>query len=289
MNPIKNSIDSKYCFICILTPFGIASNNRGEGDGTNISTLQKISNGEEEFTTVSSEAIRWAYREYLGNKYPEQVNRIYDTVIDEYHIKDEGYDANKYIDDDVFGYMDAKKDSKNKNATTKRRGVLEVARAISLSPYNGDKIFNATAGMKTSTSLYSVETHYTQYQYTIGFKMGDFIVPERAKYLLEAICNVRHVGGNHSRFLYDFGPSSLIARITNSPSPQIINCFDRDGVPRKLESLINYGDIPPEEIIVGGEAALGGIGETLEKMEATICYGIKESIGVIEYALFKQS
>jgi len=72
MNPINN----KYCFISILTPFGIASNNRGEGDGTNTSTLQKISVGKEEFTTVSSESIRWAYREYLGSVYPEQVNRL---------------------------------------------------------------------------------------------------------------------------------------------------------------------------------------------------------------------
>lgn len=286
MNPINN----KYCFISILTPFGIGSNNRGEGDGTNTSTLQKISVEKQEFTTISSEAIRWAYREYLGNVYPEQVNRIYDAMVDEYQIKDEGYDETKYIDDDIFGYMDAKKDSKNKNATTKRRGVLEVARAMSLTPYNGDKIFNAKAGeMKTSTSLYNVEVHATQYQYTVAFKMGDFIVPERAKYLLDAIVNVRHVGGNHSRFLFDFAPASIVARITTSPSPQIIYCFDADGVPRKLEPLITCGDINPDEIIVAGEAALGDFAETLEKMEVTLCYGIKECIDVIKYALFKQS
>ena len=283
-----NSINKKYCFISILTPFGIASNNRGEGDGSNTSTLQKITMNGQEHTTVSSEAIRWAYREYLGNTYPDEVNRIYDSVVDEYHIKDEKHDEAKYIDDDIFGYMDAKKDSKNKNATTKRRGVLEVLRAVSLAPYNGDKIFNAQAGgMKTSNSLYNVEVHATQYQYTVAFKLGDLIVPERAKYLLDAIINVRHVGGNHSRFLYDFAPASIVARITTSPSPSILFCYDQDGIPRKLESIITKGDISPDEIIVGGDVAMGEFGETLEKLDVTTCYGIRECIDVIKYALFK--
>jgi CRISPR-associated protein Cst2 len=284
------SVNNKYCFISVLTPFGIASNNRGEGDGSNTSTLQKISWGKTDYTTISSEAIRWAFREYLGNTYPDQVNRIYDATVDEYHIKDEGYDETKYIDDDIFGYMDAKKDSKNKNATKKRRGVVEVARAISLTPFNGDKIFNARAGeLKTSTSVYNVEVHATQYQYMVAFKVGDLIVEERAKYLLDAIANVRHVGGNHSRFLYDFGPESIVARITTSPSIQILYCYDEDGVPRKLEHLIDKGDVDPDEIIVGGAAASGEFGDTLEKMDVTLCHGIKESIDVIKYAIFKQS
>jgi CRISPR-associated protein Cst2 len=281
--------NNRYCFISILTPFGIASNNRGEGDGSNTGTLQKLTINGKDYSTVSSEAIRWAYREYLGDKYPEQVNRIYQSAVDEYHVKDEGYDEKLYMDDDIFGYMDAKKDSKNKNATTKRRGVLEVSRAISLTPFNCDKIFNAKAGgMKTSTSIYNVEVHATQYQYTIGFKMGDFIVPERAKYLLDAVTNVRHVGGNHSRFLFDFAPESIVARITTSPSPQIIYCYDDEGIPMKVSRLIDNEDIAPEEIIIGGSIAWGGFGESLDQAGATVCQGIKESIDAIKYALSKE-
>jgi len=281
--------NNRYCFISILTPFGIASNNRGEGDGSNTGTLQKLTINGKDYSTVSSEAIRWAYREYLGDKYPEQVNRIYQSTVDEYHIKDEGYDEKLYIDDDIFGYMDAKKDSKNKNATTKRRGVLEVSRAISLTPFNGDKIFNAKAGgLKTSTSLYNVEVHATQYQYTIGFKMGDFIVADRAKYLLDAITNVRHVGGNHSRFLFDFSPESIIARITNSPSPQIIYCYNEDGFPERVSRLVNNGDIAPEELIIGGSITWGSFGDALDREGAAVCQGISESIDAIKYALFRE-
>ena len=281
--------NNRYCFISILTPFGIASNNRGEGDGSNTGTLQKLTINGKDYSTVSSEAIRWAYREYLGENYPEQVNRIYQSAVDEYHVKDEGYDEKLYIDDDIFGYMDAKKDSKNKNATTKRRGVLEVSRAISLTPFAGDKIFNAKAGeLKTSTSLYNVEVHATQYQYNIGFKMGDFIDPERAKYLLDAVTNVRHVGGNHSRFLYDFAPESIVARITTSPSPQFMFCYDDDGTPVKVGRLIDNGDIPPEEMIIGGAIAWGSFGESLNEAGATVCQGIKESIDAIKYALSRK-
>ena len=281
--------NNRYCFISILTPFGIASNNRGEGDGSNTSTLQKLTIDGKDYTTVSSEAIRWAYREYLGETYPEQVNRIYQATVDEYHVKDEGYNEKLYIDDDIFGYMDAKKDSKNKNATTKRRGVLEVSRAISLTPFNGDKIFNAKAGeLKTNTSLYNVEVHATQYQYTIAFKMGDFIVPERAKYLLDAVTNVRHVGGNHSRFLYDFAPESIVARITTSPSPNIMYCYDSDGFPIAVSRRLNNGDIAPEEIIIGGAIAWGSFGDALDRAGATVCQGIKESIDAIKYALTRE-
>lgn len=282
--------NNRYCFISILTNFGIASNNRGEGDGSNISTLQKVTIEGKDHTTVSSEAIRWAYREYLGDTYPDQVNRIYESIVDEYHIKNEGYDETLYIDDDIFGYMDAKKDSKNKNATTKRRGVLEVTRAISLTPFGGEKIFNAKGGeYKTSTSIYNVEIHSTQYQYTIGFKMGDFIVPERAKFLLDAVTNVRHVGGNHSRYLYDFSPESIVARITSSPSPRIIYCYGEDGLPTILTKQLDSRDIAPEELIVGGSIAWNDFGKLLDdKYGATVCQGIDESFNAIKYALYKQ-
>ena len=40
----------------------------------------------------------------------------------------------------IVGYMDAKKGADNENATTKRRGVLEVSRAISLDIHRRDLI-----------------------------------------------------------------------------------------------------------------------------------------------------
>jgi CRISPR-associated protein Cst2 len=94
------------------------------------------------------EAIRWAYREYFQHLKPDATNRTFDPDKDQYNFKDETFDPTKYIDDDLFGYMDAKKGSDNKDATTKRRGVLEVSRAISLDPYWGDVVFGSKAELK---------------------------------------------------------------------------------------------------------------------------------------------
>ena len=41
-----------------------------------------------------------------------------------------------------------------KGTAIKRRGALEVTRAISLTPFAGDITFNAKSGEKSSTSLY---------------------------------------------------------------------------------------------------------------------------------------
>jgi hypothetical protein len=87
---------------------------------------------------VSAEAIRWGLREYLQNAHAEATNRTFNPDKDEYNFKDEKFSAKKFIDDDLFGFMDAKKGKDNENATTKRRGALEVSRALSLDPYWGD-------------------------------------------------------------------------------------------------------------------------------------------------------
>ena len=51
---------SKHLFGLVVTPYGTAANNRGENEG-NITTLQKILWKNEVHTTVSAEAIRWAF------------------------------------------------------------------------------------------------------------------------------------------------------------------------------------------------------------------------------------
>ncbi len=280
---------NKYCWLTILTPPGIAANNRGEGDGGNTSTLQRITIGDKVHTTISSESIKWAIREYLGNIYPDKVNRIYDPIVDEYSLKNEEYDETLYVDDDVFGYMDARKNSKNQDATTKRRGVVEVNRAISLTAYNGDKFFNSHAGIKNSNALYNTESHYTRYQYSIGFRLGDFVVADRANLILDAIPNLRHVGGNHSRSLYDYAPASIIIRITNSPSPLILYSFNEEGKIPEIVRLVEVGDIPPEELILGGQIAQSNEATILDEKDVVVCGGIMEAINTAKYALFRKS
>ncbi|APB34490.1 CRISPR-associated autoregulator DevR family protein [Gloeomargarita lithophora Alchichica-D10] len=287
---------SKHLFITVVTPTAIAANNRGEGDGSTLSTLQKITCGNDQHTTVSAEAIRWGLREYLQNTDQSQVNRTFDPDKDEYHLKHEKpenkdnaeYDPEKYIDDDLFGYMDAKKGADNKDATKKRRGVLEVSRAISLDPYWGDIAFGSTGGQKGKTSIHSIEVHRTAYQYSLALTPESLKKIERADIVLDAITSIRHVGGNHSRFLYEFRPESIVIRITDDPSPWIMNCFKRVGESvgcPKLVRLVEVKDIDASELIVAGEIADTPYGSQLQNLGVTVHRGVKEAIQKAKEAL----
>lgn len=272
---------SQHLFATIVTSTAVAANNRAEGDGSTLSTLQKITRGNDQYTTVSAEAIRWGFREYLQNTDAENTNRTFNSDKDQYNFKDEKFNSKKFIDDDLFGFMDAKKGKDNEDATTKRRGALEVSRAISLDPFWGDIAFGSKGGTKGKTSIHSTEVHCTAYQYTIAITPESLQDASRAGLLLDAIGAVRHVGGNHARFLYDFRPESIVIRVTQDPSPWIMDSFKRMGdcvgCP-KLLRLVEVGDVAANELIVAGEIADTPYGEQLSKLGVKVVRGVKEAI-----------
>jgi CRISPR-associated protein Cst2 len=273
---------SMHIFATIVTSTAVAANNRGEGDGSTLSTLQKITRGNDQYTTVSAEAIRWGLREYLQNLDPTKVNRTFDPDKDQYNFKKDGqFNATEFADDDLFGFMDAKKNAKNEDATTKRRGALEVSRAMSLDPFWGDVAFGSKGGTKGKTSIHSSEMHCTSYQYTVALTPESLKSIDRAALMLDAVCGLRHVGGNHARFLYDFRPESIIIRVTADPSPWIMDSFKRIGegigCPR-LVRLIEVGDVAADELIVGGEIADTPYGEQLKGLNVAVHRGVKEAL-----------
>lgn len=269
---------SLHVYGSIVTCPGIAANNRGENEG-NISTLQKILWKGQVHTTVSSEAIRWAVR-YYWQQSGIPVNRVWVEEKQDHAWNDpewlawldpngKGKEKSRYIDDDLLGFMsahaakidgsDEKEGSskkKSKGGCDKRRGVLEVARAISLTPFTGDITFNAKSGEKGNTSLYGTEVHATRYQFSFAMTPGAMMDPLRAIAALEAFENLGEVAGNHSRFLYDFSPESVILRVTEDPAPRILYVFEQtpDGkvTADELVRRIRTKDIPAEEITVGG-------------------------------------
>jgi len=164
----------------------------------------------------------------------------------------------------------------------KRRGALEVTRAISLSPFAGDITFNAKSGTKTNTSLYGTEVHATRYQYGIALTPESLRVKERVLDVVEALIGLSEVAGNQSRFLYDFAPESVVFRWTDDFSPRILYGFEMDAeghlsFPAVLEKVQN-GDINAGELLIGGKivAALSDDErQTLEKAGAFLHEGVK--------------
>lgn len=278
---------SKHLFGAIVTHHGAAANNRGETEG-NITTLQKLMWNDDVHTTVSAEAIRWAVR-YRWQTEGLPVRRKWDDDADDYD-ESTNFDPTEHIDDDVMGFMlaegakvegnPAERSGRAKGTTTKRRGVLEVTRAISLSPFGGDITFNAKAGEKGSTSLYGTEVHATRYQYGFALTPDRLKKKSRATQALHAMVALGEVGGNHSRFLFDFSPEALVLRWTDDPSPRMLYCFkEQDGKLRapKLSRAIKSGDIPAEELVVGGILADTEFGSMVEDQGGRVVQGVREA------------
>jgi CRISPR-associated protein Cst2 len=294
---------SKHLFGLVSTAHGIAANNRADTEG-NITTLQKILWNDDVHTTVSAEAIRWAIR-YSWQRRGIPVNRVWNEEKNDHEWKDPDWvawtsDSSKdtFIDDDVLGFMRAdaapleandaeNNDGKSKRGRKKgkaitRRGILEVTRAISLTPFAGDITFNAKSGTKTSTSLYGTEVHATRYQYGFALTPESLRVPARAPKVLDAIAELGEVAGNQSRFLFDFSPESILLRWTDDMAPRFLYAFEADrdnrpSIPRVL-ALVQAGDIDPSELIVGGVVTRTADGERLAELGASLVDGVKAAV-----------
>jgi CRISPR-associated protein Cst2 len=138
----------------------------------------------------------------------------------------------------------------------KRRGALEVTRALSLSPFAGDITFNAKSGTKTNTSLYGTEVHATRYQYGIALTPESLRVRSRVIDVIDAIVNLSEVAGNQSRFLYDFAPDAVVFRWTDDFAPRMLYGFEMDAEGTvsfsALLQKVKDGDIDPKELYIGG-------------------------------------
>lgn len=304
---------SKHLFGMVVTGYGVAANNRGENDG-NITTLQKLLWQGQVHTTVSAEAIRWAIR-YYWQRSGLPVNRVWDDDLNDHRWQDpdwtawaESRDEDTFIDDDVLGYMraDAAKEEGNeaeeqaegrsrrpraKGTALKRRGRLEVTRAVSLTPFAGDITFNARSGVKGSTSLYGTEMHATRYQYGFALTPESLRIPARALKVLDAVAGLTEVAGNQSRFLFDFSPESILLRWTDDMAPRFLYAFEMDEsgevrVPRVIER-VRAGDIAAEELVVAGRLADTPDGEELRRFGATVVPGIKTGVAIVQERMRK--
>ena len=290
---------SLHVFANIVTAFGTAANNRAETEG-NITTLQKLIWQGQVHSTVSAEAIRFALRQLLAETEEEGTNRIWNEEERVNEWKDHQFkgwnspDGSTYIDDDLLGYMtaEAAKEEGAAGSANVRRAVLEVTRAVSVTPWPGDVTFNAASPGATPSAQkkgsnpvpYGTELHATRYQFGLALTPQRLRDPSRAAKAIRAVGSLRSVAGNHGRFLFDFSPEAIVVRITDDPAPRLLYCFesDDDGKTVSAPSLVarvRSGDIAPSELIVGGAIASGETGEQLRKCGVeSISEGVKSAI-----------
>jgi CRISPR-associated protein Cst2 len=276
----------------LLTSYGTAANNRGENEG-NITPLQKLEWKGETHTTVSAEAIRWALR-YYWQKAGYPVNRRWDDNANEFVWENPDFDDASFIDDDVLGFMrteaakveasdrsEGKPRKITKGTATARRGVLEVTRAVSTTPYAGNITYNAVSGQKGRTSLYATEVHATRYQHGFALTPDRLKDKSRIHAVLDGLISISEVAGNHARFLFDFSPESIVLRWTHDFSPRLLYCFEEDEagevlVP-DLVRRVGAGDIDAKELWIGG-----AISETLGDFGANVFPGVKSAVEALK-------
>ena len=279
---------SQHVFAAFVTATGTAANNRGLTEG-NITTLQKLVWNGQVHTTVSAESIRFALRRQLAESEP--CNRTFDDAERINQWKDaqftawtEQSKATTFIDDDLLGFMaaEAAKEENGKGSAKVRRAVLEVTRAVSLTPWPGDVTFNAASPGATPSAQkgkdkgknpvpYGTELHATRYQYGVALTPSALRVPARAATALRALCALGPVAGNHGRFLFDFSPESLVFRVTQEPAPRILYAFQAQeggGVGMgELMRKVRAGDLPAKELVLGG-AVVDSLGAEERKLLA---------------------
>lgn len=267
---------SLHVFANIVTSFGTAANNRGENEG-NTTTLQKLIWHGSPHTTVSAEAIRFSIRRLLDAAEQRGANRTWNEKIAPprndwkdpsfQRYADEAYAG--YIDDDLLGFMSAdaanEEAGEKKGKATIRRAVLEVSRALSLTPWSGDVVFNAASPRATASAAkgegdnpvpYGAEVHATRYQFGFALTPERLRDKSRAAKAIRAFGQLHNVAGNHGRFLFDFSPEAIVLRITDDPAPRLLYCFDTDDdgktvtAPRLL-NRVKLEDITADELILG--------------------------------------
>ena len=269
-----------HLFGTVLTPQAVAHNNRGESEGT-VSTLQKVIRNGDLYSTVSSEAIRYAMRESWLTDVELKLNRKVSHDGSEWVDKEFKKPAD-FIDNDVLGYMHAKKE------TESRRGILEISRAVSTTPWPGTiSAHFASPGSNPAVVAdnpipYQCEVHDTRYQYTFALTPDSLLKDKktRTEKTLLAIQNLRRPAGNHARFLFDFAPEAVVLRWTPDPAPRLMFCFEQAEDGRlslgKLVARVRGGDIDPTELLIGTTESIEGLKE-LRDLKVSAFDGVKKA------------
>ncbi|MCD4779102.1 MAG: type I-B CRISPR-associated protein Cas7/Cst2/DevR [Candidatus Omnitrophica bacterium] len=237
--------------ITYLSKVSFASLNGSDSDADNINTIKKITlENNEELPYVSSQAIRRALRDQLCTL-GENLSKITNSSNTKHPAKT-ACNPEEYIDDDLFGFMDADEE------TIKRTSPIRVESLIALSKYQGDLDFGTNL-MGTASggnpNIFETEIHSGIYRGTILIELdrignGEHFKKELAKderkkrvqAFLDAFQNLWS-SGRQSRFLADISPKFIAAALMYSKNPVFLEAVEIPISIKKLKNVENdYSD-----------------------------------------------
>ncbi len=276
--------DARSLTITFLTPVSLGSLNGSDKEADNVSSIKKLTRGSKTYPYVSSQALRRALRDQLGvllgpDKLSEGV-----AAKDNKGAKSKNPSITQclpaqYIDDDLFGFMDA-----SKGGTHKRTSPVRVAPLLAIDPYEGDLDFGTNyMGVDSggTPNIFETEIHGGLYRGTILIELDavgknregegvsgekskdkwDLKASEKAQRVDALLTSLQHLWstGRQSRYLSDISPKFVAAAMTVAKVPLFL-----ESVQRKGDGL----DV----------AALGEAVKDAEAITAAHCFGVRAGL-----------
>lgn len=293
---MSNTSKANCLTITWVAEAGLASFNAGDKEADNLISLKKITRRDGQFIYVSGQAVRRALRDRLKDMgEPLSLPHVEEGQSSKQTAHTQGEPAN-YIDDDLFGFMIAKKGSGE--GATKRTAPVRVSPMMSLTPWAGETDFGANFSkmeLDGRPNLFEAEIDGGLYRGTLlieldrigcGEGFGDKHDPpskriDRLKKLLKATRDI-WLSGRQSRFLGDLSPKIVAAAITTAKVPLFLEAIYVDAVGKlNLRSLVeaaeDRNDIIKDKVFGGTQkfrdefpegCDVGTIGAAFDKMES---------------------
>jgi CRISPR-associated protein Cst2 len=247
--------DATSLTITFLTPVSFASLNGSDKEADNVSSIKKLTRGSKQYPYVSSQAVRRALRDQLG---------ILGFVLSEGKAAEAKKGAavteclpKDYIDDDLFGFMDA-----SKAGTHKRTSPVRVSPLLALDPYEGDLDFGTnymSVDAGGTPNIFETEVHGGLYRGTVlveldalgksragegvsakdPSKSWEIKATEKTARLTALLTALQHLwcSGRQSRFLADVSPKFIAAAMTTAKVPVFLESVRPKGAGIDLETL----------------------------------------------------
>jgi CRISPR-associated protein Cst2 len=286
----KNSITITY-----LSKVSFASLNGADKEVDNINPIKKVtlSTGEE-LPYVSSQALRRALRNRL-EEMGWKLSPVSEASVKKGAPKTALTPAD-FIDDDLFGYMDASKgENETKGKSTTRTSPIRVESLLALSAYKGDLDFATNYMGKAGgadPNIFETEIHSGVYRGSIlieldkigkgeGFEKGELTGEEKVKRVsafLDAFQNLWS-SGRQSRFLADISPKFIAAAYMKAKNPVFLEAVNVDKNMQvnveQLQTVVNdYGKFMEDHVFASQESVFSKTGENVKSL--------KEGFEVIE-------
>lgn len=305
--------DAKAITVTFLTNVSLGSLNGSDKEADNVSSIKKLTRGSNTYPYMSSQAVRRALRDQLGVLGHELSEGV--AAKESKGAAITQCEPKKYIDDDLFGFMDAAK-----AGTHKRTSPVRVSPLLAMDAYEGDLDFGTnymSVDSGGTPNIFETEIHGGLYRGTLLIELDavgvsrigekenakgkDGATPdkntwevqstEKAKRVNALLQSLQHLwsSGRQSRFLSDISPKFIAAAALTAKVPiflESVVCI-KNGINKELlaETLNDSKNIVVESVFGKKNGMFNGdappncktIGEAFEEISGWVNehYGVK--------------